>query len=138
MKLLMIAAVAFMLPLMAAAQTTRTTDYTGTLPVYEMFDTLVHPPVFKGGESAMYQFIGENVVYPRYAKKNGIQGTVIIEFLVDAKGKVTNIKALKEVGGGCTEEALRVVKSMPKWTPGTCEGKPVIVRYTLPIKFKLS
>lgn len=138
MKQLLIAATALLLPLMTAAQTTRTTDYTGTLPVYEMFDTLVHPPVFKGGESAMYQFIGENMAYPRYARKNGIQGTVIIEFLVDANGNVTNIKALTEVGGGCTEEALRVIKSMPKWTPGTCEGKPVIVRYTLPIKFKLS
>jgi len=67
----------------------------------------------------------------------GIQGTVYVSFVVEKDGSISNVKALKGVGGGCNEEAVRVVKEMPKWKPGTDKGKPVRVQFNMPIQFKL-
>ncbi|HET8962664.1 MAG TPA: energy transducer TonB [Chitinophagales bacterium] len=94
-------------------------------------------PEFPGGEEAMYKFLAENIKYPALAKDNSIQGTVYIKFVVSDKGKISDAVVVRGIGSGCDEEALRVVKKMPNWSPGMQEGKQVDVYYTLPIKFQL-
>ncbi|HEY9113120.1 MAG TPA: energy transducer TonB, partial [Bacteroidales bacterium] len=75
--------------------------------------------------------------YPALAKESGIQGRVFINFVVEIDGRITDVKVLRGIGGGCDEEAVRVVQSMPKWKPGKQRGKPVRVSYNLPVKFTL-
>jgi TonB family protein len=94
-------------------------------------------PAYPGGDEARSKFFVETVKYPENALKKGIQGTVFISFLVKADGSITNVKIMRGIGGGCDEEAIRVVKLMPKWTPGELKGKPVDVEFTMPIKFAL-
>ena len=79
-----------------------------------------------------------NLHYPDSAKQLGISGTVYVSFLIDTKGKVSNIKVLKGIGGGCDEEAIRVVKKMPRWGAGRQAGKAVNVQFTMPIRFSLN
>lgn len=95
-------------------------------------------PEYPGGLEAMYRFIGENLVYPDLARDNNIQGIVHISFIVEKDGTIGNIKILRNIGGGCGEAAVDVVKKMPKWKPGEAEGKPVRVQYTLPLNFALT
>ncbi len=102
--------------------------------IYDIVDQM---PQFPGGEKAMMEFIGKNVKYPQRAKDEGIQGRVFIQFVVEKDGSIGEVKLLRSIGGGCDEEGIRVVKSMPKWTPGQQAGKAVRVHYTLPIFFKL-
>jgi len=94
-------------------------------------------PAFNGGEEAMYQFLSENIKYPQVAKETGIQGTVIVKFVVEKDGSISDVQLLKTIGGGCDEEAVRVVKAMPKWKVGKQNGEPVRVYFTLPIRFTL-
>lgn len=94
-------------------------------------------PSFCGSDDALIKFLVENLKYPEAAKKNNIQGKVFVNFIVRADGSVTDVKVMKGIGGGCDEEAVRVVKLMPKWTPGMNKGKAVDVAYVLPIKFAL-
>ena len=82
-------------------------------------------------------FLGKNIKYPALAKESGIQGRVFINFVVEIDGSITDVKVLRGIGGGCDEEAVRVVESMPKWKPGKQRGKPVRVSYNLPVKFTL-
>jgi TonB family protein len=102
--------------------------------VYERVETL---PEFPGGEEAIINYIVTNVKYPEDAKKTGIQGTVFINFIVEKDGAISHVKVLKGIGKSCDEEALRVVKTMPKWKPGLEKGEPVRVKFVLPIKFAL-
>ena len=90
-----------------------------------------------GGEAPMYQYLGNNMKYPPIARDNNIQGRVYVSFVVEKDGSITDVKVLRGIGGGCDEEAVRVVKSMPKWSPGKQRGKAVRVRFNLPILFKL-
>lgn len=94
-------------------------------------------PVFEGGEAEMYKFLKENLEYPQIAKETGIQGVVYTTFVVEKDGSISNIKLLRGIGGGCDEEALRVISLMPKWTPGLQRMKPVRVAFNMPISFKL-
>lgn len=94
-------------------------------------------PSFPGGEQEMYRYIGKNIEYPRMAKESGISGRVFVTFVVEKNGAVTDVKILRGIGGGCDEEAIRVIKSMPKWKAGKQRGKPVRVQYRMPIKFTL-
>jgi protein TonB len=103
-------------------------------PVFTIVEEM---PSFPGGESERNKFLAENIVYPQQATENGIQGTVYVSFVVDSKGNVTDVKLLRGIGGGCDEEALRVVKMMPKWHPGKQNGKQVRVLFNMPIYFKL-
>jgi len=103
----------------------------------EIFVFVEEQPEFPGGEEALMNYLISNIHYPEQAKELDIQGTVIIEFVVETDGSVTNVVVKRGIGGGCDEEAVRVVKSMPKWKPGKQRGKPVRVRYTLPVRFQL-
>lgn len=94
-------------------------------------------PAFDGGEEAMYKWLGDNIKYPQVAKETGITGTVIVTFVVEKDGSITNVVLLKGIGGGCDEEALRVVRNMPKWKVGKQNGVPVRVQFNLPIRFTL-
>ena len=107
-------------------------------PVAEEIFTFVEEyPEFLGGEKALYEYIKNNVNYSELAIKTNIEGTVYVEFVVEKDGSISDVKVLRGIGGGCDEEAVRVVKSMPKWKPGKQRGQPVRVYYTLPIDFKL-
>ena len=102
--------------------------------VYEKAEVM---PEFPGGEQAMMKFVAENVQYPEEAKEKEISGRVLVGFIVEKDGSVNEVKIVRGIGGGCDEEAVRVVKAMPKWKPGKQKGKPVRVHYTLPLTFKL-
>ena len=94
-------------------------------------------PKFKGGLEALYKYLSGNIHYPVDAKKNNIQGKVFLSFVVDNDGSITNVRVVRGIGSGCDEEALRVIKSSPKWVPGKIYGIPVRVQYAVPISFSL-
>lgn len=103
----------------------------------QIFMVVESMPEFPGGETALHQYLAENIKYPQMAKESGIQGRVFVTFVVERNGKVTDVKVLRGIGGGCDEEAIRVVQNMPSWTPGKQRGKPVRVQFNLPVKFTL-
>ena len=103
----------------------------------EVFTIVEQMPSFPGGDAKMYEYLGKNIKYPQIARETGIQGRVFVNFVVEPDGSVSNVKVLRGIGGGCDEEAMRVVKAMPKWSPGKQRGKTVRVSYTLPVVFKL-
>lgn len=103
----------------------------------EIFVVVENEPEFPGGMDSLMAFLARNIVYPKTAKENGIQGKVFLTFCVEKDGSISNIKVLRDIGGGCGAEAVRVVKMMPKWTPGKQRGKAVRVQYNLPIQFTL-
>ena len=94
-------------------------------------------PEFPGGEQAMMQFVADNVKYPQDAIDKEISGRVLVSFVVEKDGSIGDVKVVKGIGGGCDEEAVRVVNAMPKWKPGMDKGKPVRVSYMMPFTFKL-
>jgi TonB family protein len=104
--------------------------------VYEMFD-VEKPPTFQGGDKALFEYLHKTIVYPAAADKNSIQGTVVVTFIVREDGSITDATCVKDIGGGCGAEAVRVVGLMPNWNPGQTQGKNVPVRYTLPVRFRL-
>ena len=116
---------------------TAQTEVTENTPEGEVFQVVEVDPQFEGGLEALYKYLAENIKYPEQAKSDGIQGRVFVRFVIEADGSVTNAQVLRGIGGGCDEEALRVVEAMPKWTPGMQQGKPVRVQFNLPITFKL-
>ena len=103
----------------------------------EIFTVVESMPKFTGGDGAMNKYLRKNIEYPQMARESGIHGRVFVTFVVETDGRVTDIKILRGIGGGCDEEAVRVVKNMPKWIPGKQRGKPVRVQFNLPIKFTL-
>src|SRR5690554_517603 len=103
----------------------------------QIFTIVEQMPSFPGGDAALMKYLGSSIKYPAIAKDAGIQGTVFVTFVVDEKGDVKDVKVLRSLGGGTDEEAIRVVRNMPKWTPGKQRGKPVKVQYNLPIRFTL-
>lgn len=102
-----------------------------------IYDTVEQMPEFPGGLSACMSYIARNVKYPTIALENGIQGRVVVQFCVEKDGSISNTVVTKSVNPYLDKEALRVVSSMPKWTPGKQKGKPVRVKYTLPVHFRL-
>ncbi|MDQ3072603.1 MAG: energy transducer TonB, partial [Bacteroidota bacterium] len=94
--------------------------------------------VYPGGEAAMQRFMSENVVYPRRAIENGIEGTVMIRATIGRDGKVIHAEAIKGLPHGCSEEALRVVKMMPYWLPAQLNGEAVESQVDIPVRFKLN
>ena len=106
--------------------------------VEEIFDVVEENPEFVGGMAKLYEYLGKNIQYPEMAKENGIQGKVFVQFVVWKDGTIRDVKVVKGVHKTLDNEAKRVVKTMPKWTPGKQRGKAVNARFTLPIKFKIS
>ena len=94
-------------------------------------------PEYPGGDQAMMDFVAKNVQYPQEARDKEISGRVLVSFIVEKDGSIADVKVVKGIGGGCDEEAVRVVKAMPKWKPGKDKGKPVRVSYMMPFTFKL-
>jgi protein TonB len=95
-------------------------------------------PGYPGGDEARIKYLRENLKYPQLARESNIDGTVFIEFVVERDGSISKPTIKRDIGGGCGEEALRVVKAMPKWTPGKQRSKPVRTQFILPIKFTLN
>ena len=104
----------------------------------DAFNVVEHMPEFPGGAVEMMKFLNENVKYPEAAEKAGTQGRVIVQFIVEADGSITNVKVVKNVSEEIDAEAVRVINAMPKWKPGSQSGKPVRVKYTIPVTFRLS
>jgi protein TonB len=90
-----------------------------------------------GGMPAFYEFVGKKLKYPAQARRMGVEGKVFVEFVIERDGTITDVKAIKGIGAGCDEEAVRVLQSAPKWKAGKQRGKPVRQRMVLPIAFKL-
>jgi protein TonB len=95
-------------------------------------------PSFPGGLASMITFIKSHLRYPREARESNITGTVYLNFVVETDGSITEMVVARPIGGGCEEEAIRVLSSMPKWIPGKQNGRAVRVRLTLPVKFVLN
>ncbi|MBC8147032.1 MAG: energy transducer TonB [Bacteroidetes bacterium] len=104
----------------------------------EIFTVVEKNPSFPGGDEARINFLRKNIIYPEMARESGIQGTVHLTFVVETNGSVSKVSVLRGIGGGCDEEAIRVIKAMPKWEPGKQRGKPVRVQFNMPIKFTLA
>ena len=104
----------------------------------EIFVVVESMPEFPGGAQEMMKFIAENIKYPVIAQENGIQGRVICQFVIEKNGSVTDIQVVRSSGDASLDkEAERVIKNMPKWKPGKQRGKPVRVKYTIPVAFRL-
>lgn len=103
-----------------------------------VFDVVEVMPQYPGGPIAMLKYIMENIKYPEQAMKEGIQGRVTVRFIVEKDGSISDVKPILSVHPLLNKEAVRVVESMPKWTPGKQNGKPVRVRFNVPVMFKLN
>jgi TonB family protein len=104
----------------------------------QVFDVVEIQPNPAGGKmEGWMKYLAESIKYPEEAKKQGIEGTVIIVFVINSDGTISDVETLRGIGGGCDEEAMRVIQNAPKWTPGLQGGKPVNCRMRLPIRFKL-
>lgn len=103
----------------------------------EIFTIVEDMPSFPGGEEALFKYLGKSIKYPAMARDAGIQGIVYVTFVVKEDGTISDVRVLRGIGGGCDDEAIRVVENMPDWKPGKQRGKPVRVQYNLPIRFTL-
>lgn len=108
----------------------------GEEKIYELYE-IEKPPAFPGRDSALNLFLANNLRYPVIALENAIAGKVVVSFLVDTTGALSNIRILRDIGGGCGKETLRLVSIMPAWTPGEYQGRKVKVRHVMPVKFSL-
>lgn len=94
-------------------------------------------PEFGSGVNELMEYLSDRITYPELARSSGIEGTVVIQFVIDPKGQVTNVTLVRGIGGGCDEVAIKIVSNMPDWSPGKQQGRAVPVKMTLPIKFNL-
>ena len=109
-------------------------DYDGVME----YEKAKYPPEYPGGMDGLMKFLSENIKYPKSAEKNGVQGTVVLQFIVEKSGAISNVKVVRSVDKALDNEAIRVVKKMKHFIPGYNEDHaPVRVLYTLPVKFKL-
>ena len=103
----------------------------------KVFDVVEQMPSFPGGPSALMQYLSSNIKYPVVAEENGVQGRVVCTFVVERDGSITDVRVIKSVDPSLDKEAVRVVKSMPRWIPGKQNGSAVRVKYTVPVTFRL-
>ncbi len=103
-------------------------------PIFIIVESMPH---FPGGDAARIEYLSENLKYPTMARETNIQGKVFVTFVVEKDGSITDVKVLRGIGGGCDDEAIRVIKNMPKWIPGKQRNTPVRVQFNMPIKFML-
>jgi protein TonB len=105
------------------------------VPVYQFVEQM---PQFPGGDQAMMEYLKKNLRYPTVARENGVEGRVIVRFVVNEDGKVSDVVIMRDIGSGCGQEAVRVVSMMPKWIPGKQNGRAVKTFFTLPVTFRLT
>ena len=103
----------------------------------KVFDVVEEMPSFPGGQGALMSFLNSNIKYPVVAQENGVQGRVIVGFVVERDGSITDVKVMRSVDPSLDREAQRVVKAMPRWKPGKQNGSAVRVKYTVPVVFRL-
>lgn len=103
----------------------------------KIFTVVEQMPMFPGGDAALMQYLKENIHYPAVAAENGVQGRVVVGFVVERDGSITDVNVLRSVDPSLDKEAVRVVKSMPKWNPGKQNGSAVRVKYQVPVSFRL-
>ena len=103
----------------------------------KVFDVVEQMPQFPGGQQALFEYLSKNIKYPVIAEENGVQGRVIVTFVVERAGSITDVKVVKSVDPSLDKEAQRVVKAMPHWIPGKQNGSAVRVKYTVPVTFRL-
>lgn len=104
----------------------------------EIFEVVEDQPEFPGGMEALLTYLSKNIKYPSIAQENNIQGRVIVQFVVNKDGSIVDPAIIKSLDSSCDKEALRVIKGMPKWKPGKQRGKPVRVKFTVPVMFRLT
>lgn len=136
------------LPVETTVREADETIHTDTIPagktdsgeeeIDEVFVFVESQPEFPGGDSALFMFICMNLSYPAQARDNGLEGVVIVRFVVKKDGTIGNVKLVRDIGGGCGQAVVDMVKSMPRWKPATQSGKPVNCEFTLPVKFQLT
>lgn len=124
-----------LLIIMAMPLSAQTVGATDNEPVYNMA-MVQQQPKFPGGASEMYKWLGNNIKYPEEAKKEGVSGKVIVDFVITKTGTTDKVRVVRGLHPALDEEAVRVIKAMPAWTPGKQNGQPVNVSYTLPITFR--
>ncbi len=103
----------------------------------KVFDVVEVMPSFPGGQSALFEYLSKNIKYPVVAEENGVQGRVIVTFVVERNGSITDVQVAKSVDPSLDKEAVRVIKSMPHWIPGKQNGSAVRVKFTVPVTFRL-
>lgn len=103
----------------------------------EIFAIVERMPEFPGGAEALFKYLASKIRYPDLARENKVEGLVVVQFIIDEKGKISGVTILRGIGGGCDEEAIRVIRAMPDWEPGLQRGRPVKVRYNVPVRFVL-
>ena len=103
----------------------------------KVFDVVEQMPSFPGGNAALMKYLSDNVKYPVVAQENGVQGRVVVSFVVEKDGHITDVKVVRSVDPSLDKEAARVVRSMPSWIPGKQNGSAVRVKYNVPVSFKL-
>ena len=103
----------------------------------KVFDYAEQMPSFPGGPSALNEYLSKTIKYPVAAEENGIQGRVVVQFVVERDGSITDVHVVRSVDPSLDKEAIRVAKSMPRWIPGKQNGAPVRVKFTLPVSFRL-
>ena len=104
----------------------------------QIFQVVENMPEFPGGTQALLQYLKKNIKYPTICQEQGIQGRVVVQFVVNKDGSIVDPEVIKPINPYLDKEALRVISTMPKWKPGEQRGKPVRVKFTLPVQFKLS
>lgn len=102
-----------------------------------IFEVVENMPDFPGGQAALMLYLAKNIKYPTIAQENGTQGRVIVQFVVNKDGSIVDAKVVRSVDPYLDKEALRVINTMPKWKPGMQRGKPVRVKFTVPVMFRL-
>ena len=104
----------------------------------EVFMVVEDQPEFPGGTAALLEYLRKNIKYPAICRENNIQGKVIVTFVVNKDGSIVDIEVIKSVNPSLDKEAIRVISQMPKWKPGSQRGKPVRVKYSVPVNFRLN
>lgn len=103
----------------------------------EVFDVVEQMPEYPGGMQALFQYMADNLKYPKDAMKQQVEGRVLVQFIVETDGSISNAEVIKRVFPSLDEEATRVINGMPKWAPGKQNGKVVRVKFTVPVSFRL-
>jgi periplasmic protein TonB len=110
---------------------------TGETTSTDVYTFVAEMPAYKDGEQGLFKYLSKHLRYPSEAIRAGVEGIVVVSFVVNSSGEISDATVVKSLGYGTDEEAMRVIQNMPRWTPGKQNGKPVAVRFTMPIRFSM-